>query len=65
MYEIFKNNFLIKKTSSLTRQKFNRDKAAAMKRIKHDIRKLKRDRALLRAEVATNKDTIARLKSMD
>ena len=36
-----------------------------MKRIKHDIRKLKRDRAFLRAEVATNKDTIARLKSMD
>jgi len=49
----------------LTRQKFNRDKAATMKRIKHDIRKLKRDRAFLRAEVATNKDTIARLKSMD
>ena len=49
---------------SLVRKHFNEKKKIALKKLNHEIRGLKRDRAILRAEVATNKDTIAELKTM-
>ena len=35
-----------------------------LKQVNHDIRKLKRERALLRSEVDINKETISTLTSM-
>ena len=44
--------------------RINENKRLAMIEINHDIRKLKRERALLRADIAANKDTIVELKTM-
>ena len=44
--------------------RINENKKLAMIEINHEIRKLKRERALLRADIAANKDTLAELKTM-
>ena len=48
----------------LVKMRINENKKLAMIEINHEIRKLKRERALLRADIAANKDTLAELKTM-